>query len=56
MKNILPDDNELKKKIIDDANKFIMVDGGSVDKILHRKIKDGITAPYIEFEFRGNTM
>jgi hypothetical protein len=55
-KNALLDDDDLKKKILDDAHKFVMVDGGLFGKILHRKIKDGITAPYVEVEFRGDTM
>jgi hypothetical protein len=56
MKNALPNNNDLKKKVIDDADKFVTVDGGPFGKILHCKIKDGVTKTYVECEFRGDTM
>ena len=41
-----------RAQIIADAAKFVLEDGG----VLHRKVKEGITAPYIEFPFRGDLM
>ena len=52
----LPQDPELKKLVMQDAGKFQLEDGEFKEKILHRKIRDGVTAPYIEFPFRGDTM
>ena len=44
-------DNEYKEIVMQKANKFVLI-----DEMLHRKIRDGVTAPYIEFEFRGDLM
>ena len=41
-----------RAQIIADADKFILDDDG----VLYRKVKEGIMAPYIDFQFRGDLM
>ena len=41
----------VRTQIIADAAKFVLDDG-----VLHRKVKEGIIAPYIDFQFRGDLM
>ena len=48
----LPKDTELRKRVMEDAEKYIL----DKDDVLHRKIRDGVTAPLIEFEWRGDLM
>ena len=56
----LPDDDELRNRIIDEAPNFILIEPESTANnknkhgILHRKIRDRITAPYIDFILRGD--
>ena len=46
------DANELERtQIIAEVDKFVLEDG-----VLHRKVKEGIMAPYIDFQFRGDLM
>jgi hypothetical protein len=46
------DASELNRtQIIGEVDKFVLEDG-----VLHRKVKEGITAPYIDFQFRGDLM
>ena len=46
------DANELNKaQIIAEVANFVLEDG-----VLHRKVKEGIMAPYIDFQFRGDLM
>ena len=40
-----------KSKIVTDVENFVLQDG-----VLYRKVKEGIIAPYIEFQFRGDLM
>jgi hypothetical protein len=40
-----------RSQIVAVVNKFILNEG-----VLHRKVKEGITAPYIDFQFRGDLM
>ena len=40
-----------KSKIVTDVENFVLQDG-----VLYRKMKEGIIAPYIEFQFRGDLM
>ena len=37
---------------MDDADRYILDE----DDVLHRKIREGVTAPFIEFELRGDLM
>ena len=58
---ILPDDEELQTLIIEQHRNFALVghEPGAKHKLpaaIHRKIREGVTAPYIEFEFRGDLM
>ena len=41
----------IKGRLIGESDRFIME-----DDVLHRKVKDGISAPYVEFVFRGDLM
>src|SRR5437667_1114883 len=46
------DVKELQKcQIVTELEKFVLEDG-----VLHRKVKEGIMAPYIDFPFRGDLM
>ena len=49
----LPEDVELRKHVMEDAEKYILEED---TEILHRKIREGVTAPFIEFEWRGDLM
>ena len=40
-----------RTQIIAEVDKFVLEDG-----VLHRKVKEGIMAPYIDFQFRGDLM
>jgi hypothetical protein len=44
-KRLPPRDSELRKRVMDDADRYILDE----DDALHRKIRDGVTAPFIEF-------
>ena len=49
----LPEDasEAVRSQVIADVDKFTLEDG-----VLHRKVKEGIIAPYIDFQFRGDLM
>src|SRR5436305_374185 len=40
-----------KAQIVAEVDKFVLEDG-----VLHRKVKEGVVAPYIDFQFRGDLM
>ena len=49
----LPDDADemTRAQIVAEVDKFVLEDG-----VLHRKVKEGIMAPYIDFQFQGDLM
>ena len=46
----LPKDVDLRKRIME-AEKYVLE-----DDVLYRKIRDGVTAPFIEFEWHEELM
>ena len=40
-----------KAQIVAEVDKFVLE-----DRVLHRKVKEGVVAPYIDFQFRGDLM
>src|SRR5947209_2008687 len=52
----LPDEQELREKVIEEAEHFVLFPGDKGGKILHRKIRDDVTVPYVEYIFHGNLM
>ena len=44
-------DEVTRTQVIAEVDKFLFVDG-----VLHRKVKEGIIAPYIDYQFRGDLM
>ena len=56
MKNKLPDEQEIRNKVIEEAENFVLMPGDRGNSVLHRKVGQGIIAPYVEYVFRGNLM
>jgi hypothetical protein len=54
----LPRDEQNREKVIKQAQDFVLLDAENKkeEKILYRKIREGVVAPYVEFEFRGDLM
>jgi hypothetical protein len=56
--NKLPDDEQMRELVVKHAQEFVLVnhETDKKGKLLYRKIREGVMAPYVEFGFRGDLM